>query len=78
MNPENDPGSPGGFSNASPIASRVRAAADEVSTRVMTIREDIHAHPELRFEAHRTAELCAIELESLGLKSGAALAGPAL
>ena len=34
----------------------------------MTIRENIHTHPELRFEEHRTAELCAIELENLWIE----------
>ena len=32
------------------------------------IRRDIHAHPELGMEEHRTAELVARELESLGLE----------
>jgi amidohydrolase len=34
---------------------------------IRAIRRDIHAHPELRFEEHRTAELVANELRSYGM-----------
>ncbi len=50
------------------LAGIIRTRAKQVAPRVRAIREDIHAHPELRYEEHRTAELCAKELESLGIE----------
>ena len=32
----------------------------------IAIRHDLHAHPELRYEEHRTADIVATELEGLG------------
>ncbi|MCU0659010.1 MAG: M20 family metallopeptidase [Polyangiaceae bacterium] len=39
------------------------------------IRRDIHAHPELRYEEHRTAELVATQLAGLGLDPHRGLGG---
>lgn len=50
------------------IVSAVKAAADSVADRVCEIRQDIHTHPELRYQEHRTAALCAAELERLGIE----------
>ena len=36
--------------------------------RLTEIRRDIHAHPELAYEEHRTADIVAAELESYGLE----------
>ena len=49
------------------LAEEVLTAAAGVADRVREIREDIHAHPELRFQERRTADLCARELEALGI-----------
>ncbi|MBI4305803.1 MAG: amidohydrolase [Chloroflexi bacterium] len=50
------------------LAKRVTSAAQAVAPHVRALREQIHANPELRFQERKTAELCARELESLGLK----------
>lgn len=43
--------------------------------RLVELRRDIHEHPELSFEEHRTGELVASELESLGLEPIRKVAG---
>ncbi|NQW17595.1 MAG: amidohydrolase [Chloroflexi bacterium] len=55
-------------SDADNLANEVKAAANAVAARVKEIREDIHAHPELRYQERRTAALCAEELRSLGIE----------
>jgi len=50
------------------LATEITAAANAVASRVKEIREDIHAHPELRYQEHRTAALVAEELRSLGIE----------
>ena len=42
---------------------------------IRTIRRDIHAHPELRFEEHRTADVVASRLESWGIAVTRGLGG---
>lgn len=39
-----------------------------LQAEIRTIRRDIHAHPELRFEEHRTARLVAERLQAWGLQ----------
>ena len=49
-----------------------------ISADMQTLRRDIHAHPELKFEEHRTSELVAQQLESYGIAVTRGLAGTGL
>ena len=46
-----------------------------VQPRYVEIRRDIHAHPELAYEEHRTAALVADHLESLGIETHRGIGG---
>lgn len=46
---------------------RIREAAEAVAPRLVEIRRDLHAHPELAFEETRTAGVVAAELARLGV-----------
>ena len=52
------------------------AAVDRLRERLVGIRRDLHRHPELSFEEHRTAELCARRCEELGFSVRAGHGGP--
>jgi len=56
---------------ATQIETRIRSFAPEL----VTIRRDLHAHPELAFEEHRTSEFLAGELERYGYQVERGLAG---
>ena len=46
-----------------------------LQSKLTAIRRDIHAHPELAFEEHRTAELVVRQLESLGIETHRGIGG---
>ena len=46
---------------------RILKSAENIAPWVQMLREDFHRHPELRFEEHRTSEICALELEKMGI-----------
>jgi hippurate hydrolase len=47
----------------------------EHQAEIRTIRRDIHAHPELRFEEHRTARLVAERLRDWGYEVATGIGG---
>ncbi|WP_372617501.1 M20 family metallopeptidase [Falsiroseomonas sp.] len=54
---------------------RIRDAAAAIEARLVAIRRDIHAHPELAFEEVRTAGIVAAELARLGIAHRTGLGG---
>ena len=57
------------------LADRLLAAADGVREEVVETRRHLHRHPELSYEEHRTAELCATRCEELGFRVRASVGG---
>jgi hippurate hydrolase len=54
-----------------PVIERIAALAPELTAW----RRDFHAHPELGFEEHRTAEQVAARLESFGIETHRGIGG---
>lgn len=52
-----------------------KSAAPSVSSKYVALRRDLHAHPELAFDEHRTSDLVAATLESLDIEVHRGLAG---
>ncbi|MDP6570222.1 MAG: amidohydrolase [Candidatus Marinimicrobia bacterium] len=49
------------------MAVNIRPEIQDIENTIISTRRDIHQHPELAFEEHRTAKLVADHLESLGI-----------
>ncbi|QUI25038.1 amidohydrolase [Vallitalea pronyensis] len=50
------------------MTDNIREKAKDIEARLIDIRRDIHAHPEIGFEVERTADLVADELQKLGME----------
>ena len=46
----------------------IRSEVKDIAEEIISIRRDIHKHPELGFEVHRTAELVSKHLNNLGFE----------
>ena len=51
------------------------APEDTIVDRAVEIRRDLHMHPELGYEEHRTHDLIVAELRRLGIEHRSGLAG---
>ncbi len=49
------------------MAVNIRPEIQDLESTIISTRRDIHQHPELAFEEHRTAKLVADRLESIGI-----------
>ena len=56
------------FSQSQNTEKKIEEIVREISPKLIEIRRDIHAHPELAFEEKRTSALAAAYLEKLGLE----------
>ncbi len=57
------------------ILEQIRAKSEQYFPEVQAIRHHIHAHPELSYEEHNTAEYVAAQLKKLGIPYTTGVAG---
>lgn len=57
------------------LTERILAAAERQREHMVSVRRQIHAHPELAYQEVQTARLLAIEVEKLGLPPRTGVAG---
>ncbi len=49
------------------MSIKILPQVESIAEEIISIRRDIHQHPELGFEVHRTAEIVANKLNELGM-----------
>ena len=57
------------------INMKIIKELEDLQAEMQEWRRDIHAHPEIAFEEHRTAKLVAEKLESFGIEVETGIAG---
>lgn len=61
--------------SVSSASKRPLAIPDDLFAATVALRRDLHAHPELAFEEHRTADIVAARLRDLGLEPATGIGG---
>ena len=61
--------------NQKPNAMKTIDSIEKYKNEMTQWRRDIHAHPEIAFEEHRTAQVVAEKLESFGIEVETGIAG---
>jgi len=66
---------PGSQARKGPWDDRVEGIVQKITPRLVAIRRDLHAHPELSFQEKRTSGIVAAYFQQLGLKVRTGIAG---